>query len=99
MPATFAAHFAGDDVALSTTAALVFTSGPAASSNEPELVMFQNNEAIDITLGYSDVTDGSHGAVLPASGNNSITISFKFPGIEVWGIAASGTPDINVIRV
>ncbi len=99
MPATLIAQFSGDQVALSTSAVLLHTSSAAANSNEPEQVLVQNNTAIDITVGGSDVTDGANGVLLPASGNNSVTISLKFPGIEIWAIAASGTPSANVVRV
>ncbi len=99
MAATIPAHFGGDQVALSTTAALVYTSSAAANSNEPEQVLLQNNTAIDITVGASDVADGVNGILLPASGNNSVSISLKFPGIVIYAIAASGTPDLNVVRV
>lgn len=99
MAAAPTAHFGGDDVALSTTAALVYTSTSAASANEPESVIIQNNSAINVTVGGSDVADGSNGILLPASGNNSVTIPLKFPGIEVYAIAASGTPSVQVVRV
>lgn len=99
MAATITAHFGGDDVAISTSATLLYTSSSAASANEPEQVLLQNNEAIDITIGGSDVADGSNGVLLPASQNASVTVACKFPGIEIYGIAASGTPDVNVVRV
>ena len=99
MAASFNAHFSGDDVALSTSATLIYTSDASASANEPEQILVQNNEAIDITVGGSDVLDGSHGVLLPASQNASVTIAAKFPGIEIYAIAASGTPDVNVVRV
>lgn len=99
MPATIPAHFGGDDVALSTSAALLYTSSAAASANEPEQVLVQNNSAIQVTVGASDVADGSNGVVLPASQNASVTIACKFPGITIYAVAASGTPSVQVVRV
>lgn len=99
MPATLAAHFSGDQVALSTSATLLYTSGPAAGVNEPEHVLVQNNSAIAVTVGGADVADGENGVVLAGGNNNSVTIACKFPGIPIYAIAASGTPSVNVVRV
>ncbi len=98
MAATLTAPFSGDDVALSTSAALIFTATATASVNEPEVIIVQNNSAIVVTVGGSDVTDGVNGITLPASGNNSVTIPLRFPGILVYAIAASGTPVVSVVR-
>lgn len=97
--AVIIAPVGGDQVALSTSAALVYTATPAASATEPEKVVFQNNTAIDITVGASDVADGTNGVLLAASGNNSTTFWLRHPKAEVYAIAASGTPDLNVVRV
>lgn len=99
MAAAFTAHFSGDDVALSTSAALIHTSGPTASATEPEVIIIQNNSAIQVTVGGSDVADASNGVVLPASTNASLSLSLKFPGITVYAVAASGTPSVQVTRV
>ena len=99
MPATFTASIGGDDVALSTSAAIVVTASPTASRSEPERVLVQNNTAIDVTVGGPNVADGSNGVLLPASGSNAVTVYLTNPGETVYAIAASGTPNVQVTRV
>ena len=100
MAATLVSPFDADDVALSTTAALIYTSDPKfASVNKPETIIVQNLDAsIIVTVGPSNVTSLSHGVVL-ATQYDSITIEFNHGGIEVYAIAASGTPNVVVARV
>ena len=98
MAATLIAPFSGDQVALSTSAVLLYTSSSACSAHAPEQLIVQNNTAIVITVGGSDVTDGVNGVLLPASANASVTIPLLYPGVAVYAIAASGTPDANVVR-
>ena len=98
MAATLIAPFSGDQVALSTSAVLLYTSTTACSAQSQEQLIVQNNSAIVITVGASDVADGVNGVVLPASANASVTIPLRFPNIAVYAIAASGTPDANVVR-
>ena len=97
--AVIIAPIGGDQVTLSTTAGVVYTATPAATASEPEKVVLQNNTAINITVGASDVTDGVNGVLLVASGNNSTAYWLRNPGTEIYAIAASGTPDLNVNRV
>lgn len=92
-------HTAGDQCTLSTSASIVYTASPAASASEPEKIVFQNNTAIDITVGASDVTDGANGVLLVASGNNSVTMHLRNPGEVLYAVAASGTPALNVVRI
>ena len=99
MAASFSAHFSGDDVAIATSATLIFTSTSAAGANEPEQIIVQNNSAIVVTVGGSDVSDASNGVVLPASANSTLTIPLKFPGIKVYAASASGTPSVQVTRI
>lgn len=99
MPVSLSAHFSGDDQQISTSATLLYTSSPAASATEPEVIIVQNNTATQVTVGGADVADASNGVVLPASGNTSVSISLKFPGIAVYAAAASGTPTVQVVRL
>ena len=98
MAATLIAPFAGDQVALSTSASLIYTSTSACSADSQEQIIVQNNTAIIVTVGASDVTDGANGVLIPASANASVTIPLRFPGQEIYAIAASGTPSVNVVR-
>ncbi len=96
--AVFTAHFGGDDVAVGTSAALLHTSGPEASAATPEILIIQNSDATDdTTIGASNVADGSNGIILVGGANNSITLTFRFPGIEVW-VVGDATHTIQVLR-
>lgn len=96
--AVIPADFGGDQVVLTGGIDLVYTASPRASASEPENVIFQNNTAIDITVGGPDVGDGINGVLLPASGNNSVTVPFRAPLTKAYAFAASGTPPLNVVR-
>lgn len=90
--------FQGDDVALSTTAAIVYTASNRASASEPETVIIQNQDAsIAVTVGGSDVAAGSNGIVL-ASQYDTVTVPLRSPGAVVYAVAASGTPTVTVTR-
>ena len=100
MPATFTASIGGDDVALSTSAAVVVTASPTASRGEPEKIVIQNNHASAVvTVGGPNVADGSNGIVLPGGANNSVTLHLTNPGESVYAIADTGTPSVQVTRV
>lgn len=100
MAASFVADLGGDDVALnSSTATLLYTASHRASASEPELILVQNNSAIIMTIGGSDVAKSSKGVVLAADGNNSVTWSLRNPGVDkIYGISATGTPSAQVVR-
>ena len=99
MSATFTASIGGDDVALSTSAAIVVTASPTASRSEPEKIVVQNNSAINVTVGGPNVADGSNGIFLVGSENQSVTLHLTNPNESVYAIAASGTPSVQVTRV
>lgn len=98
-PAAFSASIAGDDVALSTTAAVILVADHTASRSEPAKYVVQNNSAIDVTVGGPDVAAGSNGILLPGNTNASVTLHLTNPGESVYAIAASGTPSVQVTRV
>lgn len=98
MAATFIADFSGDLVALSTTATLLYTATGRATASEPEIVVFQNNTAIVQTIGSTDVADEVNGFVLAADVHAWVAIPFRSPGDTAYGIAASATPNVMVIR-
>ena len=98
MAASIPADFGGDDVALSTSATLVYTASPRASASEPETVTVQNLHATAVvTVGASDVADESNGIVLSAQ-YDSVTVPLRSPGTEVYAIADTGTPTVSVVR-
>lgn len=99
MPATIIAPIQGDDVALTTSATSVYVASDHASASEPEKIVVQNLDAsIVITVGGSDVANGSNGVVL-GSQYDSVTLHLRTPGSTVYAVAASGTPSVSVTRV
>jgi len=87
----------GDDKALSTSPAIVWTATSAASATNPQRIIIQNNSAIVITVGASDVANASNGVVLPASGNHKVEINLTQPLESVYAVAASGTPSVQFL--
>jgi hypothetical protein len=86
-----------DDVALSTTAAVIWTA-TAGDANQPQSVTVQSNQAIVVTVGGPDVADASNGVVLPdgSSTPTSITVPM-YLGDELYAISASGTPSVQIL--
>lgn len=86
----------GEDNALSTAREVIWSATQAASIDHPNLVWVENHDgSIVVTLGGSDVADGSKGLKL-AAGARIGPIELTQPGEELYGIAASGTPSISV---
>lgn len=97
MPAATPGPLTGDDVAL-TTSRSVIISTPYHTGSNPHKYLVQNNSAVDVTIGGSDVADGSNGIVIPGSGNHSLVLEL-FNQVDVYAIAASGTPSLQVLRL
>jgi len=98
MAATLTKPFDADDVVLSTSATLIFTSTNRATVDHPETIIVQSVTASAVvTVGPSNVADGSNGTVLPNQ-YDTITIEFNSPGTEVYAIAAAATPTVTVSR-
>jgi hypothetical protein len=89
----------GDDVALATSAVLLYTAGNRASASEPEIVRVQRLDASILnTVGGSDVASGSNGVVLDVQ-YDFVDVRLRAPGATIYGIAASGTPSVTVTRI
>ncbi len=87
----------GDDKALSTSAAIVWTATPAADATNPQTIKIQNNTAINVTVGGSDVGNSSNGILLKADTNSIVEIKLTQPLESVYAIAASGTPSVQFL--
>lgn len=94
MPVALAPGQSGTE-ALSTTREILFTTTRDASATNPESYTISNPSAIAVTLGGATVTAGN-GIVIPAGG--TLTLPYSFPNIDVYAIAASGTPTVGVYR-
>lgn len=86
-------------IALSTTAAAVVTNAELAHTplNRLYSIAIKNVDGlIDVHIGGSTVTSaGANGFTLAAG--NSISIDLA-PGDELYAVAASGTPNIDVLE-
>tara|TARA_R100000458_G_C8149595_1_gene157734 strand:- start:229 stop:516 length:288 start_codon:yes stop_codon:yes gene_type:complete len=87
----------GDDIALSTSRAIVWTATEAASATNPQTIKIQNNSAIGVTVGGDDVAASSNGILLTASTNSIVEIALTQPDESVYAIAASGTPSVQFL--
>ena len=76
---------------LSTTAELLVTSA-GATANLPKTVVLTGGSAADIYIGGSDVSAAEGYPI----GAGTLTILLG-PGDDLWAVAGSGTPTINVL--
>lgn len=76
---------------LSTTAELLVAS-EGATASLPKTVVLTGGSAADIYIGGSDV-DSTDGYPI---GQDTLTILLG-PGDDLWAVAGSGTPTINVL--
>lgn len=99
MPAVTPLPMTGDDVALSTTRAVIIST-PYHTGSNPHKYLIQNNSAIAVTVGGADVADGSNGIVIQGGTNHERTLVLElFHQVDVYAIAASGTPSVQVLRL
>jgi hypothetical protein len=85
------------DFTLSTTAQVIWTATHGDAS-QPQSVTVQNNQAIVVTVGDSGVTDGSDGLVLPDGSTTPTSVTVPmYQGDVLYGVAASGTPSVQVL--
>ena len=86
-----------EDNALSTANEDISTATAAASANCPQKVWVENHDgSIVVTVGGSDVANGSKGMKLAAGGRIG-PIELTQPQEKLYAIAASGTPSISVL--
>lgn len=79
--------------ALSTSAEKIFTSTNGHSDSPQGLVIYNADASIVVHIGGElvDTTDG-----FPLAAGASLSLDL-IVGDQVWAVAASGTPNINII--
>jgi hypothetical protein len=79
--------------ALSTTAELVYTANNGSADAPQSIVIYNADASIVVYVGGEgvDTTDG-----FPLAAGASVSIDLM-AGDEVWAVAASGSPNINML--
>jgi len=79
--------------ATSTSAALIHTSVNGHSDAPTGVIVYNNDATITVYVGGPDVTTSNGVPVLALTSFSVDLIS----GDQLWGVAASGTPNIRVL--
>ena len=96
--ATNGPDFQGDDVSLETSSQEIYEASGRATAGEPEVIIVQNlHPTAVVTVGGSDVADGSNGVVLAAQ-YDTLSIPLRSPKAKVYAISDTASTPITVTR-